>query len=117
MSRQILYDLIVARSLNYGIGFKGDLPWRLSQDMKMFKKITTLKENEGKNSVIMGRKTFESMNSKALPNRHNIVVSSDQTLDQRNDIQRADSFEQGLEIAKKLDPSSRIFVIGGSKLY
>ena len=73
MSRQILYDIVVGRSLNFGIGRKGGLPWRLPSDLKMFKKITTLGKTG--NTIIMGRKTFESINERPLPNRNNIVVS------------------------------------------
>ena len=54
------------------IGFKGDLPWgrSLKSDLAHFKRIT-----QG-GSIIMGRKTFESIGSKPLPNRENIVLSS-----------------------------------------
>lgn len=68
----IPFDLVVARSINYGIGLGGKLPWVLPPDLKMFKKITTYGPH--KNSVIMGRKTFDQI-EKPLPNRLNIVVS------------------------------------------
>ena len=56
MSRQILYDIVVARALNFGIGKNNDLPWKLSNDLKMFKKLTT--SGKTGNTIIMGRKTL-----------------------------------------------------------
>jgi dihydrofolate reductase/thymidylate synthase len=55
-TRQIPFDLVVARTLNGGIGKNNKLPWKLPSDMKMFKKITS--SGSSQNSVIMGRKTF-----------------------------------------------------------
>lgn len=66
------FDLVVARSLNFGIGLNGKLPWHLPSDLKMFKKITCSGTN--KNAVIMGRKTYDSI-GKPLPNRLNVIVS------------------------------------------
>lgn len=68
----IPFDIVVGRSLNYGIGLMGKLPWNLPPDLKMFKKITCAGPHQ--NSIIMGRKTFESI-GKPLPNRLNIIVS------------------------------------------
>lgn len=63
---------IMARDINGGIGFQNALPWgHIPQDMKHF--INTTK---GK-IVIMGRKTFESIGSKPLPHRINVVLSND----------------------------------------
>lgn len=70
--KNVPFDLVVARSLNHGIGLKGRLPWHLPADLKMFKKITC--SGPHPNAVIMGRKTYESI-GKALPGRLNIVVS------------------------------------------
>ena len=50
------FDLVFARSLNYGIGFQNSIPWKLPADLKMFKKITC--SGPHMNSIIMGRKTF-----------------------------------------------------------
>jgi len=62
--------IIVAMDLNRGIGLKGDMPWRLSADLKRFKSLTM------GHPVIMGRRTFESLPKGALPGRTNIVISS-----------------------------------------
>jgi dihydrofolate reductase len=69
---KIPFDIIVGRSLNRGIGLNGKLPWQIPNDLKMFKKITCTTPSI--NSIIMGRKTYESI-GKALPNRLNVVVS------------------------------------------
>ena len=65
--------VIVAVSENLVIGYKNALPWHISEDLKNFKKITT------NHSVVMGRKTFESI-GKPLKDRRNIVISRDKAL-------------------------------------
>jgi dihydrofolate reductase len=71
------FTIIAATSPNRGIGINGQLPWRNKIDMKYFKNLTTQRLDEQKiNAVIMGRKTFESLNFKPLPNRLNICITS-----------------------------------------
>ncbi|MEM9281065.1 MAG: dihydrofolate reductase, partial [Verrucomicrobiota bacterium] len=60
---------IVAMASNRVIGKDGDLPWRLSEDLKWFKKLTV------GNPIVMGRKTMESLPNGPLPKRRNIVIS------------------------------------------
>ncbi|WP_291843343.1 dihydrofolate reductase [Maricaulis sp.] len=60
---------VVARGANGVIGADGDLPWRLSSDLRRFKAITTGKP------IIMGRKTWESLPRRPLPGRLNIVIT------------------------------------------
>lgn len=62
---------IVAHDINGCIGNNGELPWHLPADLKRFKKLTS------GGVVVMGRKTFESLNCKPLPNRVNIVITKD----------------------------------------
>ena len=61
--------LIWAQDENGGIGKNGQLPWHISEDLKNFKKITS------NSTIIMGRKTWDSLPIKPLPNRENIVLS------------------------------------------
>ena len=61
--------MIVAATLEDGIGFNGDLPWRISQDLKFFRKATT----RGKSAVIMGRKTWESIPAKYRPLKDQLI--------------------------------------------
>ena len=79
-SRQIPFDIVLARTLKWGIGRDNQLPWKLPRDLRMFKKLTT--SGQHGNSVILGRKTFESMNKKILPNRLNIVISNSTKIEQ-----------------------------------
>jgi len=62
--------LIWAQDENGGIGKNGLLPWHISEDLKNFKKITL------NLPIIMGRKTWDSLPSKPLPNRRNIIFST-----------------------------------------
>jgi dihydrofolate reductase len=77
--RQI-YDLVIGRTLNRGIGKNNQLPWKLPSDLKMFRKITTA--NSQGNAIILGRKTFESIGKRVLPNRLNIVVSRNDKIEE-----------------------------------
>lgn len=100
---------IVAIERNQGIGFEGQMPWpRLAGDMRWFKEKTT------DQIVIMGRKTWESIGSKNLPNRINIVIS-------RNFIEEADrcfsDTDRALDFCKMFYPYKEIFIIGGSAIY
>lgn len=102
-----MISLIAAIGRNNELGKENKLLWSLPADMKHFKNITTL------HTVIMGRKTFESI-GKPLPNRRNIVITRD-----------ADYKKEGVEIAHSLagaldlikDKDEEIFIIGGAELY
>ena len=63
-----MISLIVAVSENNVIGLGGDLPWRLAEDLRRFKALTTGKP------IVMGRRTYESI-GRPLPGRHNIVLT------------------------------------------
>ncbi len=72
----------------YGIGNKGQLPWRLKNEMKFFAKMTTTtKDTSKKNAVIMGRKTWESIPEKFRPlkNRFNLILTRNATYDLKTD--------------------------------
>lgn len=97
--------LIAAISLNNVIGKNNTLPWAKPwpEDLKRFRKLTT------NTSIIMGRKTFESI-GRALPNRQNIVISSKHQQD--NDVIYASSLEDAFSKAEK-----EICIIGGASVY
>ena len=65
-----MLNLIVAVTENNVIGKDNDLLFKISEDLKRFKQLTT------NNIVVMGRKTFESIGSQELPNRQNIVITN-----------------------------------------
>ena len=65
--------LIWAQDENGGIGKEGKLPWHISEDLKNFKKLTL------NSTILMGRKTWESLPIRPLPKRRNIVLSHKET--------------------------------------
>lgn len=99
-------SIIVAATENNVIGGDNQLLWRLPNDMKWFKSITT------GNTIIMGRKTFESM-GKALPNRRNIVISRNPQF-KAEGCEVADSIEAALNLTIN---DSNVFIIGGGEIY
>lgn len=103
-----MISLIVAYDKNHGIGKENTLPWKLSEDLKNFKKIT---EN---NYIIMGRKTFDSI-GRPLPNRKNIILTRDKEYKKDNCLVIHD-VQDVLNFAKS-KPHYEIFVIGGAQIY
>lgn len=113
MSASIRLSLIVARARNGVIGKDGDLPWRLSDDLKHFKATT-----KGC-PLIMGRKTWESLPKRPLPGRETIVLSRDGNYEAPG-ARVYTSVEPAIETAKALARAagkSEIFVSGGSAIY
>ena len=102
-----MISLISAIGRNNELGKGNDLLWKLPADMEHFKKITSL------HSVIMGRKTFESI-GKILPNRTNIVITRDINY-KKEGIKVAHSLSEALDIVG--DDNEEVFIIGGGELY
>jgi len=100
-----LISIIVATSLNNAIGRNNQLLWHISEDLKYFKKVTT------GHTVIMGRKTWESI-GRPLPNRRNIVIS--RSLNIIGDVQVYSSLENAIAATKE---EQEVFIIGGGELY
>ncbi len=90
------------------IGQKGEIPWRLPEDMKFFKATTLGKP------VIMGRKTWDSI-GKPLPGRTNIVITRNPEF-QEEGVVRAARFEDAVDAAEKTG-CDEIMVIGGAGVY
>lgn len=112
MSANPKLSLIVAKSRNGVIGVDGDLPWRLSSDLKFFKRTTLGKP------VLMGRVTWESLPF-ALPGRPNLVLTRDKTYK----APKAEIFHdmhamigRGYELAGETG-ADEVMLIGGAKLY
>jgi dihydrofolate reductase len=99
--------IIVAMDRNRAIGIRGDMPWRLSADLKRFKRITT------GHPVIMGRRTFESLPGGPLPGRHNIVITRNKTF-RPDGVTTVASPEKALEACAG---KPLVFIIGGGELY
>lgn len=99
-----MISLIVAMSENGVIGRDNKLPWHIPADMERFKRLTW------GNTVIMGRKTHESI-GKPLPGRQNIILTN-QTGYKAKGCEIAHNIEQAVGLAKQ-----SIFVIGGAQIY
>ncbi|WP_294952123.1 dihydrofolate reductase [uncultured Eubacterium sp.] len=98
-------SMIAAVGKNLELGKNNDLIWHFKEDMKFFKDTTM------GHTVVMGRKTFESL-PKALPGRKNIVISSNAEY-QAQGATVVTSVEEALQIAD----NEEVFVIGGGKIY
>ncbi len=109
MKQHLNISLIIAIAENNAIGKNNALIWRLSEDLKSFRRLTT------GHSIIMGRKTYESI-GKPLPNRHNIIVTRNKKL-KIEGCHVVYSLEKAYELASELDGSEEIFVIGGANIY
>lgn len=101
-------SLIVAAAQNGVIGLKNQLIWRLPDDLKQFKRLTT------GHPIIMGRKTFDSI-GKPLPNRTSIVITRSKDWFSEG-ILIVNSVEEAIEAAQKTD-TEEAFVIGGAEIY
>lgn len=99
-------SIVVAVAENNSIGKNNQLLWHLPNDLKHFKNITT------GGTIIMGRKTFESI-GKPLPNRISIVVSTQKNFDAKGAIV-VSSLDVALEKCKNKD---EVFIIGGGEIY
>src|SRR5664279_936205 len=102
-----MISIIVAVSEDWGIGKDNELLWHISEDLKRFKRLTS------GNVVIMGKKTWESLPKKPLPNRKNIVLTDNPNEIIDNSI-TAYSLDDSLA---KCAPVEEIFIIGGGSIY
>jgi len=103
-----MISLIVAASTNNAIGKNNQLLWHLPKDLKFFKNTTWAMV------VIMGRKTFESVN-KPLPGRLNIVVTTN-TAWKAEGVKVATNLAEAIALAKG-ESFKEIFIIGGGEIY
>lgn len=99
-------SLIVAVAEDRAIGDKGNLLWHLSSDLKRFKAITT------GHTIIMGRKTYDSLPNGALPNRRNIVISR-----QLKSLKDAEVYSDIDEALKATSNEDIVYIIGGGEIY
>ncbi len=104
----MIISIIVAISQNGVIGKQNQLPWHLPGDLKYFKSLTT------GHSIIMGRKTFESI-GKALPNRTNYVISTQQNFQAAGCI-TMHSVQEAIEHASACH-ETEVFIIGGAGIF
>lgn len=102
-----MISIIVAVSEDWGIGKDNELLWHIPEDLKRFKRLTM------GNTIIMGKKTWESLPRRPLPGRRNIVLTDDPT----------DCFDSSVTVysiqdaLSKCDKDEKIFIIGGGSVY
>ena len=130
-------NMIVAKSLNGGIGVAKSLPWKLTKDLKLFKKLTSNLTNDlinhrnkrsigycrdDMNAIIMGRTTWDGLPYKPLPNRVNIVLSKNMN----NNLKNYDSNYKNIILENDIDNidyqlqkinPKQTWIIGGKKIY
>lgn len=102
----MILSIVVAIALDGAIGRGNDLLWHLPADLKRFKELTT------GHTILMGRKTFDSLPRGPLPNRRNIVVS--RSLPAREDVEVYPTIEEAL---KACEADDEVFIIGGGEIY
>ena len=102
----MIISLIVAKGEQNQIGKNNSLPWKIKDDLKLFKK-TTLNH-----TIIMGRKTFESI-GRPLPHRKNIVISNDKDY-KSNGVEIFNNIE---DVIKFTQTEEEIFICGGAEIY
>lgn len=98
---------IVAMGLDNEIGFRGDMPWHIPEDLRHFKQLTT------GHPVIMGRSTWLSLPRRPLPGRRNIVLSRDPDF-------KAEGAETATSVREAIaacDASEIPYIIGGGEIY
>jgi len=108
MKGPVSLSIIVARAENGVIGVNNQLPWRLSNDLQYFKKVTLGKP------IVMGRKTYDSI-GRALPGRTNIVVTRNPNWSAEGVIV-AHSLQEALDVAG-VEQAGEVMLIGGAELY
>ena len=120
MSKSPIAIIVAALAPDFGIGLKGGLPWRLKQEMKYFRAVTSYSSQPNlKNAVIMGRKTWESIPKKfrPLPDRVNVILSRSH---------QGAILEDGTILVESLDAAinllqdqniDKIYIIGGAQIY
>jgi dihydrofolate reductase len=102
-----MLNLICALAENNAIGFENRLLYRLSSDLRHFKELTS------GHTVIMGRKTFDSLPKGALPNRRNIVLTRQQGLE----IPGVEIFNSLPDALKACADDAEVFIMGGETVY
>lgn len=103
-----MLSIIVAKAKNNVIGKNNELIWKLPEDLKRFKELTT------GHTIIMGRKTFESI-GRVLPNRKHIIFS--QNPDFKVQDENVEVVHSMLQIQEYIESKEENFVIGGAMIY
>ncbi|MBP2078282.1 dihydrofolate reductase [Oceanobacillus polygoni] len=103
-----MISLLLAMDRNHVIGLNNEMPWHLPKDLRFFKEKTT------GNTIIMGRKTYDSMGG-ALPNRENVVLTKSKT-DFPDHVKVIDQLQTVTEWNTN-NPEKEYFIIGGGNIF
>lgn len=103
--------ILVAWDQNRLIGSNNGLPWKIKEDLKLFK------ERTHNHAIIMGKNTWDSLGRKALLNRVNVVVSTTLLKSENLGCYVFDSLKEGIDLGRMLSQKDEVFIIGGSKIY
>ncbi len=103
-----MLSIIVAKASNNIIGKDNQLIWHIPEDLKRFKRLTT------GHSIIMGRRTFESL-GKILPNRKHVILCND--MEMNIDDERVEVLEDISMLKDYIDSPEENFVVGGATIY
>ncbi len=101
-----MITMIAAVARNRAIGFENKLIYWLPNDLKRFKALTT------GHTILMGRRTFESLPKGALPNRRNCVLTSS-----KKKLEGCECFASWSDFLASCRPDEEVFIIGGASLY
>jgi dihydrofolate reductase len=104
IDKRKMINIILACDNNWGIGINNDLLYSFASDLKRFKEFT-----KG-NTIVMGRKTWESLPGK-LPNRNHVVLT------RQSDIEGADQVVNSVDEVLKLAETEDVWIIGGAEIY
>ena len=105
-----MISAIVAVDENWGIGFNGELLEKIPEDMKQFRLLTH------KRTILMGRKTWDSLPKKPLPNRHNLVITKDPSIYELTSEVWFYTLRQ-IEVLMLKNKNVNYFIIGGGQIY
>ena len=105
-----MISAIVAVDKNWGIGYNGDLLEHIPEDLKYFKQLTF------GNTIVMGRKTWDSLPKKPLPNRHNLVITKDPSIYELINEVWFYTLHQ-IEVLMLKNKNVSYFIIGGGQIY
>jgi len=107
-------SLIVAIDSKNGFAKNNTIPWFIKEDLKTFQRITTSTQVfSSQNAVIMGRRTFESLNYQPLKNRVNIVLTSTKI----KNVLCYSSLKEAIDYCTLDENIEKIFIIGGENVY
>lgn len=117
-------SIIVASTLEYGIGYENKLCWNIPNELKYFRHITTscLQKNT-KNCIIMGKNTWYSIPNAPLKDRINIIISSQdydkitKEIEGKTDVRVFKTIDDALTYIDSDDIIESSFIIGGAQLY